>query len=154
MHENSNNVVCATSKGSDQTAQTCSLVRAFACRLNIQWVEHHLEFLSLKGDCIGSSESTLVKMPHTMNSKGTHCFFQNASNITKKHVLAAPSSTHIFKIRIMPNKRDKWSWSAHLSFVWSLYIGIRSKLGTSLVIPAVVIDGPRTLTLANLIEVY
>ena len=27
--------------------------------------EHHLEFLSLKGGCIGSSESTLVKMPHT-----------------------------------------------------------------------------------------
>ena len=24
----------------------------------------HLEFLSLKGDCIGSSESTLIKMPH------------------------------------------------------------------------------------------
>ena len=24
--------------------------------------EHHLEFLSLKGGCIGSSESTLVKM--------------------------------------------------------------------------------------------
>ena len=26
--------------------------------------EHHLEFLSLKGDCTGSSESTLDKMPH------------------------------------------------------------------------------------------
>ena len=26
--------------------------------------EHHLEFLSLKEGCIGSSESTLVKMPH------------------------------------------------------------------------------------------
>ena len=26
--------------------------------------EHHLEFLSLKGGCTGSSESTLVKMPH------------------------------------------------------------------------------------------
>ena len=26
--------------------------------------EHHLEFLSLKGVCTGSSESTLVKMPH------------------------------------------------------------------------------------------
>ena len=26
--------------------------------------EHHLEFLSLKGCCTGSSESTLVKMPH------------------------------------------------------------------------------------------
>ena len=26
--------------------------------------EHHLEFLSLTGSCTGSSESTLVKMPH------------------------------------------------------------------------------------------
>ena len=26
--------------------------------------EHHLEFLSLKGGCRRSSESTLVKMPH------------------------------------------------------------------------------------------
>ena len=26
--------------------------------------EHHLEFLSLKGGCTFSSESTLVKMPH------------------------------------------------------------------------------------------
>ena len=26
--------------------------------------EHHLEFLSLKGGCTGSSESTLVKMTH------------------------------------------------------------------------------------------
>ena len=30
--------------------------------------EHHLEFLSLKGDCIGSPESTLVKMPHCWKS--------------------------------------------------------------------------------------
>ena len=33
--EISNNVVCATSKGSDQPAHTCSLIRAFASRLNI-----------------------------------------------------------------------------------------------------------------------
>ena len=26
--------------------------------------EHHLEFLSLKGGCTGSSESTHVKIPH------------------------------------------------------------------------------------------
>ena len=26
--------------------------------------EHNLEFLNLKGGCTGSSESTLVKMPH------------------------------------------------------------------------------------------
>ena len=30
--------------------------------------EHHLEFLSLKGGCIGSSESTLVKMSNCWKS--------------------------------------------------------------------------------------
>ena len=30
--------------------------------------EHHLEILSLKGGCIGSSESTLVKRPHCWKS--------------------------------------------------------------------------------------
>ena len=30
--------------------------------------EQHLEFLSLKGDCTGSSESTVVTMPHYWKS--------------------------------------------------------------------------------------
>ena len=33
--------------------------------------EQHLEFLSLKGGYIGSSESTLVKMPHCWKSRVT-----------------------------------------------------------------------------------
>ena len=33
--------------------------------------EHHFEFLSLKGDCTGFSESTLVKMPHCWKSHVT-----------------------------------------------------------------------------------
>ena len=33
--------------------------------------EHHLEFLSLKGGCTGSSKSTLVKMPHCWKSHVT-----------------------------------------------------------------------------------
>ena len=33
--------------------------------------EHHLEFLSLKGGCTGSSESTLAKMPHFWKSHGS-----------------------------------------------------------------------------------
>ena len=33
--------------------------------------EHHLEFLSLKGGCTGSSESTLIKMPHCWKSHVT-----------------------------------------------------------------------------------
>ena len=34
-HEISNNLVCATSKASDQPAHKRSLIRAIACRLNI-----------------------------------------------------------------------------------------------------------------------
>ena len=33
--------------------------------------EHHLEFLCLKRACTGSSESTLVKMPHCWKSHVT-----------------------------------------------------------------------------------
>ena len=36
--EISNNVVCATSKGSDQPAHACSLIRAIACRFNVLWL--------------------------------------------------------------------------------------------------------------------
>ena len=47
--------------------------------------EHHLEFLSLKGGCRGSSESTHVKMPHCWKSHVTaHLFwsiFLNNSGI-------------------------------------------------------------------------
>ena len=35
LHAISNNVVCATSKASDQPAHTHSLIRAFACLLSI-----------------------------------------------------------------------------------------------------------------------
>ena len=54
-----------TSKASDQPAHTRSLIRAFANRLNIKLLtSHNLQFLSLKEGYTGSSESTLVKMPH------------------------------------------------------------------------------------------
>ena len=40
--------------------------------------EYHLEFLSLKGGCRGSSESTHVKMPHCWKSHAAaHIFFFN-----------------------------------------------------------------------------
>ena len=69
-HKISNNVVCATSNSTDQPGHTHSLIRAFASRLNILLVlvkllaEHHLEFLCITGGFTGSSESTIVKMPH------------------------------------------------------------------------------------------
>ena len=40
MLEISNNVVCATSKASDQPAHTRSLIRAFASRLSISPIKH------------------------------------------------------------------------------------------------------------------
>ena len=68
QHEISNNVVCATSKASDQPAHAQSdqsLCLPLEYSLNVKLLtEHDLEFLSLKGGCTGSSESTLVKMPH------------------------------------------------------------------------------------------
>ena len=69
-------MVCATSKASDQSAHTRSLVRAIASRLHIIMAvkllaEQHLAFLSLKGGCTGSYEYTHVKMPHCWKSHGT-----------------------------------------------------------------------------------
>ena len=76
VHEISNNVVCVTSKASDQPAHMHSLIRAFASRLaTLEYsmivkllTKHHLEFLSFKGGCRGSSESTHDKMPHCWKS--------------------------------------------------------------------------------------
>ena len=47
--------------------------------------EYHLEFLSLKGGCSGSSESTHVKMPHCWKSHALAqlmFFFQFALTIS------------------------------------------------------------------------
>ena len=39
--------------------------------------EHHLELLSLTGGCTGSSESTLVKMPHCWKSRVVAHYYEN-----------------------------------------------------------------------------
>ena len=56
--------------------------------------EHYLEFLSLKGGCTGSSESTLVKMPHCWKSHiAAHIhvcnsvFFCTFSEVKSKYLL-------------------------------------------------------------------
>ena len=67
--EISNNVVCATSNASDQPVHTHSLIRAIASAKLL--TQHHLEFLSLKGGCTGSSGSIHVKMPHCWKSHVT-----------------------------------------------------------------------------------
>ena len=67
----SNNVVCATSKGSDRPTHTSdqSLCKLPEYNMSVKlFTKDHFELLSLKGGCPGSSESTLVKMPHCWKS--------------------------------------------------------------------------------------
>ena len=46
-----------------------SLCKSLEYSMNVQLLtEHHLMFLSLTGDCTGSSEFTLVKIPHCWKS--------------------------------------------------------------------------------------
>ena len=57
--------------------------------------EHHLEFLSLTGGFTGSSESTLVKIPHCWKSHITaHLFYSLESMI-----LVAKRDTSISKFQ-------------------------------------------------------
>ena len=79
----SNNVVSATSKSlrsacayaqSDQ-----SLCFSLEYYIGVKLLtEYHLEFLRLKGRCTGSSESTLVKIPHcwkiTCHGSNFYCY--------------------------------------------------------------------------------
>ena len=58
-------MVCATQ--SDQS-HCQSLEYSMSVKL---LTEQNLEFISLKGGCTGSSESTLVKMPHCWKSHVT-----------------------------------------------------------------------------------
>ena len=57
-----------------------SLCESLECSMKANLLtEHHLTCLSLKGDCIGSSESTLVKMPRCWKS---HVTAQNIHHLT------------------------------------------------------------------------
>ena len=76
VHEISNNVGMCDQQSlrsawaygqSDQ-----SLCKSLECSMSVKLLaEHHLDFLSLKEGCTGSSESTLVKMPHCWKSRVT-----------------------------------------------------------------------------------
>ena len=52
--------------------------------------EHHLEFLCLTGGCTGSSESTLVKMPHCWKSHvAAHLYFCLQEKVAKTACMSA-----------------------------------------------------------------
>ena len=73
--------------------------------------EHHLEFLSLKGDCTGSSESTLVKTPQCWKShvaaqiqlkQTSPIFFRKETKIVAQNQYKAqppPPSPHTWELQ-------------------------------------------------------
>ena len=56
--------------------------------------EHHLEFLSLKGGCRGSSESAHVKMPHCWKSHAA-AHFVPVDNVNKSLLLTSFFSSDV-----------------------------------------------------------
>ena len=58
--------------------------------------EHNLQFLSLKMCCTGSSESTLVKMPHCWKSHVTAHFNKEFLGATCKYI-PVPESCFILR---------------------------------------------------------
>ena len=70
-------MVCATSKASDQPAQSDqSLGASLDYSMSVELLtEHNLDFLSLKAGCTGSSESTLLKC-HTVGNHMSRLIFK------------------------------------------------------------------------------
>ena len=77
---------------------------------------HRLEFLSLKGGCIGSSESTLVKMPHCWKSHVKAHFFSDSAIVMSNgkngkiffHNQHNNGTNQRFQcLRIIPRAREK-----------------------------------------------
>ena len=59
--------------------------------------EHHLEFLSLKGGCTGSSESTLVKMSNCWKS---HALALNLMSLQLLNVTAVVHCIHYLNLKM------------------------------------------------------
>ena len=71
--------------------------------------EHHLVFLGLPGGCIGSCESTLVKMPHWWKSQVT-AHFRNST--PKKSSLVLPYFKRSEKLN------EPWHWFSNNVAFW------------------------------------
>ena len=71
--------------------------------------EHHLEFLILKEGCTGSSESTLVKIPHCWKSHVTahlYCLVRLPFLSHSPALLALTKSPHIHSKVISKNNNN------------------------------------------------
>ena len=68
--------------------------------------EHHLEFLSFKGGCTGSSESTLVNMLHCWKSHVTAQLCIKKAVENPRHLSAAGVNDPFQTVNFFNNCRD------------------------------------------------
>ena len=76
-----------------QSDQNLCLSLEYSIIVKLQ-TEHHLKFLSLKGRCIGSTESTLVKMSNCWKSHAA-AQIQNCSSFTGIQTNTHAQSIHV-----------------------------------------------------------
>ena len=97
-------------------------------------IEYHLEFLSLKEGCTGSSESTLVKIPHCWKSHVTahilifcqiFCIFNQKCLTLESTIFFLPK----MPIRPGPEVINLFSCSTQLSTKFQLFI--KTKIPTN-----------------------
>ena len=75
--------------------------------------EHHLEFLSVKGDCRGSFESTLVKMPHCWKSHVTAHFCFNELKLKLNRYICANTSDVVKNLAVIKCHYKEFSLYLH-----------------------------------------
>ena len=97
--------------------------------------DHHLEFLSLKRCCTGSSESTLVKIPHRWKSYGPRrektCLWGFANNEDADQPAHPRSLISTFVIRFLESIISKLATSEILIF-WLVYTAGQAGLNLAL----------------------
>ena len=82
-----------------QSDQRLCLSLAYSMSVKLL-TEHHVEFQSLKGGCIGSSESTLVKIPHCWKSHVAAHFSFNESR-AKRNMAIFRVDFHVMRFPIL-----------------------------------------------------
>ena len=70
-------------------------------------LEHNLKFLSLKGGCKGSSESTLAKMPHCLKSHVMAHLHNTVQTHSSTHPASAPFNLKCPDVRNVYCAREK-----------------------------------------------
>ena len=86
--------------------------------------EHHLEFLSVKAGCTGSSESSLVKMPHCWKSHATAHIISTVNRIDIPWF--CKSCIYIFNV--INFKIAEYCFACVFMSILMLYVCFQSKL--------------------------